>query len=131
MANDAQPWLDEYLLSKPGVTKDLKEEWGWIRYQVGGKLFAARMCPGAEHDPMYAGKDLLNLKCEPMLAELLRREHSEILPGFYMNKQNWIAASLEGDLTIELMKELCDASYQLVFGKLTKKLQKELLGDLK
>ena len=28
-------WLDEYLLSKKGVTKDLKKEWNWIRYQVG------------------------------------------------------------------------------------------------
>lgn len=128
MANDAQPWLDEYLLSKPGVTKDFKEEWGWLRYQVGGKLFAARMRPSAEHDPQYAGKDLLNVKCDPMYAELLRREHSEILPGFYMNKQNWNAIYLEGDLSPELLKELCDASYRLVFEKLTKKLQKELLG---
>lgn len=129
MMTDAQPWLDEYLLSKPGVTKDFKEEWGWLRYQVGGKLFAARMRPGAEHAPLYVGKDLLNLKCDPMYAELLRREHSEILPGFYMNKQNWNAVYLEGDLSPEFLKELCDASYRLVFEKLTKKLQKELLGD--
>lgn len=24
-------WLDEYLLSKKGVTKDLQKEWNWIR----------------------------------------------------------------------------------------------------
>lgn len=58
MNGERHSWLDEYLLTKPGVTKDFKEEWGWLRYQVGGRLFAARMCPGAEHDPMYAGKDL-------------------------------------------------------------------------
>ena len=34
-------WIDEYLLNKPGVTKDLKKEWNWIRYQIGEKMFAA------------------------------------------------------------------------------------------
>ena len=34
-------WLDEYLLSKKGVAKDFKIEWNWVRYQIGGKLFAA------------------------------------------------------------------------------------------
>ena len=35
------PWIDEELLAKPGVTKDLQAEWNWIRYQIGGKMFAA------------------------------------------------------------------------------------------
>ena len=35
------PWIDDYLLQKPGVTKDLQPDWNWIRYQIGGKLFAA------------------------------------------------------------------------------------------
>ena len=34
-------WLDDYLMARPGVTKDFKPEWNWIRYQIGGKLFAA------------------------------------------------------------------------------------------
>lgn len=25
-------WLDNELLAKPGVTKDLQAEWNWIRY---------------------------------------------------------------------------------------------------
>ena len=35
-------WIDEYLLSnlltvpKTGVTKDHKQEWNWIRYQIRG-----------------------------------------------------------------------------------------------
>lgn len=28
------PWIDEYLLSKPGVTKNLQAEWNWVRYQI-------------------------------------------------------------------------------------------------
>lgn len=30
-------WIDEYLLGKAGVTKDLQKDWNWIRYQIGGK----------------------------------------------------------------------------------------------
>ena len=31
------PWIDDYLLQKPSVTKDLQPDWNWIRYQIGGK----------------------------------------------------------------------------------------------
>ena len=34
-------WLDEYLLQKRGVTKDLQPVWNWVRYMIGGKMFAA------------------------------------------------------------------------------------------
>ena len=27
-------WIDKYLLGKPGVTKDLQQEWNWIRYKI-------------------------------------------------------------------------------------------------
>ena len=43
------PWLDETLQAKKGCTKDYKPEWGWWRYQVGGKMFAATCRPGPEH----------------------------------------------------------------------------------
>lgn len=118
-------WLDRYLLAKPGCTKDYKEEWNWWRYQVGGKLFAAVCQPG----PAYKGYDcreLLSLKCEPMLAEALRAEHPEIIPGFYMDKRCWNSVYLDGDLLEETLRGLCDCSYALVLGKLTKKLQKEI-----
>ena len=39
------PWIDEYLLAKPGVTKDLQPDWNWVRYHIGGKMFAA-VCRG-------------------------------------------------------------------------------------
>ena len=34
-------WMDDFLMSKPGVAKDLQKDWNWIRYQIGGKMFAA------------------------------------------------------------------------------------------
>ena len=36
-------WLDDYLMDKPAVTKDFKIEWNWIRYFIGGKMFAAEI----------------------------------------------------------------------------------------
>ena len=43
------PWIDEYLMAKPGVTRDLQKDWNWIRYQIGGKMFAA-ICLNEEKD---------------------------------------------------------------------------------
>lgn len=121
-------WLDEYLLGKPGCTKDFKVEWGWWRYQVGGKLFAATCQPGPQYKD-YDCRELINLKCEPAMAELLRMEFPDIIPGFYSDKRNWNSVFLDGNVPEDVLKDLCDRSYALVFAKLTKKLQKEILGE--
>lgn len=118
-------WLDEYLLSFPGAEKDFKLEWGWHRYMVRGKLYAAVCAPGPEHK-LYGGHELVNLKCDPRLGELMRAEHPEILPGFYCDKQNWIAAFLDGELPDDVLRDLCAQSYRLVSEKLPKYVQREL-----
>ena len=122
----AYPWLEEYLLQRPGVTSDFKVEWGWQRYMVGGKLFAALMHPTDKYDAAYAEKDLLNLQCDPLLAPLLRQQHPEVLPGFYSDKRCWNSVDLGGGLPDDLLRQMIDDSYQLVFAKLTKKLQREI-----
>jgi len=119
-------WLDEYLLSFPGAEKDFKIEWGWHRYMVRGKLYAAVCAPQGMQDERYNGHELVNLKCDPRLGELLRAEHLEILPGFYCDKKTWIAALLDGDLPDDTLRDLCQQSYQLVAGKLPKYVQREL-----
>lgn len=43
-------WIDEYLLDKKGVTKDIQKDWNWIRYQIGGKMFAA-ICLDEKNEP--------------------------------------------------------------------------------
>ena len=121
-------WIDSCLTSKPGVTKDFKAEWGWDRYMTGGRMFAALMHPSDKYDPLYAQKDLINLKCDPLYAKLLREEHAEILPGFYMDKNCWNSVDLGGSLPDSLLRSMIDDSYALVFSKLTKKLQKEIAG---
>ena len=121
-------WLEDYLLAKPGSIQDYKLEWGWQRYQVGGKLFAAICQPGPEHQG-YHCRELLTLKCEPLLAEALRAEYPDIVPGFYTDKRHWNSIFLDGAVPDGLLRDLCDRSWDLVFSKLTKKLQSEILGQ--
>ena len=120
-------WLDEYLLSLPGVEKDYTAEWQWFRYMIRGKLFAA-VCTPEEKYEIYGGHDLVNLKCEPERAELLRAEYPEILPGFYCDKRLWIAALLDSGLPDDLLRELCANSHRLILEKLPKYVQKEILN---
>lgn len=121
-------WLDEYLLSLPGVEKDYKPEWAWFRYMVRGKLFAAVCTPEAKYRT-YGGHDLVNLKCAPAEAELLRGQYREILPGFYCDKRTWIACLLDGDLPDEVLRDLCAKSHRLILEKLPKYVRREILGD--
>lgn len=117
------PWIDEYLMSKPAVTKDLKAEWNWIRYMIGGKMFAAVLL-GADNEPYY-----INLKLDPAEGSALREEYEDIIPGYYSNKKHWNSVKPDGAVPDELLRAMLDKSYDLVFKGLTKAKQKELLGD--
>ncbi|WP_406022359.1 MmcQ/YjbR family DNA-binding protein [Succinivibrio sp.] len=119
------PWIDEFLLSKAGVTKDLQAEWNWIRYMIGGKMFAA-VCLDETDTPYY-----ITLKLDPLEGDMLRQEYEDIIPGYYMNKSHWNSVKANGSIKDELLKELLDKSYNLVFEKLTKKLQKQILNEEK
>ena len=121
-------WLNDHLLSKPGVEKDFKEEWQWHRYMVRGKLFAA-ICEPEEKHKDYGGHPLVNLKCDPRLAEGFRETYPESHPGFYSDKCHWNAAFLDGDLPDEVLRDMCDMSYRLVVEKLPKYVQKELAAE--
>ena len=122
-------WLDTYLLSLPGVEKDYKPEWGWFRYKLRDKLFAAVCSPRGMKDAAYNGHDLVNLKCDPARSEILRATYPEILPGFYCDKRTWIACLLDGDLPDDILRELCAQSHDLVLKHLPKYVRAEILGE--
>ena len=115
-------WLNEYLLAKPGVTKDLQAEWNWIRYQIGGKMFAAICLDDTTGKAAY-----ITLKLEPAEGEFLRQQYEDIIPGYYMNKVHWNSVKAEGTVPDQLLKEMLEKSYRLVLGGFSKKKQKELL----
>ncbi|MDD3921201.1 MAG: MmcQ/YjbR family DNA-binding protein [Eubacteriales bacterium] len=122
------PWLDEYLQSMPGVEKDFKVEWEWFRYMLRGKLFAA-VCTPDENHALHKGRTLVNLKCDPALAELYRAQYPDVVPGFYCNKEHWNSVYLDGSVPEETVKAMCDMAYNLVFHKLPKKVQREIVPE--
>ncbi|EET60522.1 hypothetical protein BRYFOR_07339 [Marvinbryantia formatexigens DSM 14469] len=115
-------WMDTYLLQKRGVTKDLQETWNWIRYHVGGKMFAA-ICLGADGKPYY-----INLKLEPAEGEFFRTQYEDIIPGYYSDKLHWNSIKPDGEVPDELLKGMLDKSYRLVLSGFSKKKQREILG---
>lgn len=115
-------WLDEYLLGKRGVTKDLQPTWNWIRYHVGGKMFAA-VCLDEQDKPYY-----INLKLEPMEGEVLRDRYEDIIPGYYSNKIHWNSVKPDGRVPDDLLKDMLDKSYRLVLQSFSKKRQREITG---
>ncbi|MCM1126126.1 MAG: MmcQ/YjbR family DNA-binding protein [Lachnospiraceae bacterium] len=116
-------WIDDFLMQKKGVTKDLQADWNWIRYQIGGKMFAA-VCLDDQNAPYY-----ITLKLEPEEGNFLRSQYEDILPGYYMNKVHWNSVRPDGQVPDELLKDMLDKSYQLVLGGFSKKKQQEILGE--
>ena len=114
-------WMDEYLLAKKGVTKDVQEEWNWIRYHIGGKMFAA-ICRDDDNVPVY-----ITLKLDPLEGDYFRKQYEDIIPGYYMNKTHWNSVKADGEVPDEVVKDLLDKAYTIVLSSLTKKLQKEIL----
>ncbi len=121
-----QGWLEGYLLSMPGAVTDYKLEWQWQRYLVGGRMFAAVCTPGPEH-AAHAGRTMVILKCDPRLAEAFREQYPEVVPGFYSDKRNWNSVYLDGALPDDVLRDFCGMSYELVFQKLTKRAQREIM----
>ena len=114
-------WIDEYLMSKPGVTKDHQKEWNWIRYHIGGKMFAA-VCRDDSDKPVY-----ITIKLEPLQGEALRKQFDDIIPGYYMNKIHWNSVKADGNVGDDVLENMLDCAYQLVLGSLSKKKQKEII----
>ena len=113
------PWLDAYLLAKPGVTKDFKVEWQMTRYMVAGKQFAAF---GGDK----AGKPIFTVKLEPAFSVFLREQYPSIVPGYYANKVHWSSMYLDGSVPEAIVKDMADDSYRQILKKLTQKVKAEL-----
>ncbi len=119
------PWLEDYLLAKPGAEHDYKLEWQWDRYLLGGKQFAAICTPDLKYKE-HAGRTMVLLKCDPERAVLYRGEFPDVVPGFYSDKRTWNTVYLDGTVPDDVLRAMCDDSYNLVKAKLTKKVQQEL-----
>lgn len=118
--------IDEQLLANPGATRAFHEKWGWMVYWVGGRQFACELVAAPDAKAPYAGRHLLSLKCEPdRILELRAERPDAVLPGYYSDGRTWVSIDLDSDLPEDLVLELCDQSYEIVFAKLSKRVQRE------
>lgn len=88
-------------------------------FKVGGKMFALCNVDNFES---------INLKCDPERAIDLRERFAGVKPGYHMSKIHWNTIEVNSDVSQSMLLELIDHSYDLVFSKLTKKVQNELAG---
>ena len=111
--------LIDYCLTYPDAYEDYPfdsspEEagsWTVMRHRLNKKSFAF----------IYERQGLcLNLKCEPMRADFLRRVYQGVTPAYHMNKVHWNTVRIGSDVPEEEALSLIEHSYQLTAPKRTK-----------
>ncbi len=110
--------LREYCLQKRGVEEALPFGPDTLVYKVMGKVF---LITGLDNRPVQ-----FNVKCDPEKAIELRQKFDCILPGYHMNKKHWNTIVVDGKLSKAQLAAHIDASYDLVYLSLPKRLQLEL-----
>ena len=60
--------------------------------------------------------DILDVKCDPAMIDMLRQSPG-FLPGYHMNKTNWLTVLLDGMVSDEQILDLLDMSYQMTAKK--------------
>jgi predicted DNA-binding protein (MmcQ/YjbR family) len=112
----------EYCLAKKGVTEHFPFDEETLVFKVGGKMFALTSLKQWEN-----GTPSLNLKCDPELALELRANFEAVQPGHHMSKLHWNTVQLNSDVSDKMLCELIADSYDLIYKRLTKKIQNEIL----
>ena len=87
----------------------------WDVFKVRGKVFMLQTD--------ITGEPIVILKAEPSEAKALRAAHSDVTPGYHMNKRHWITLHPDGALDAQHVDELVTESYLLVVAGLPKSQQ--------
>ncbi|MTI32145.1 MmcQ/YjbR family DNA-binding protein [Xanthovirga aplysinae] len=106
-----------YCLSLKGAEEKMPFDNTTLVFSVKGKMFSSTNIETF---------DLINVKCDPEEAILLREKYEDVIPGYYMNKKHWNSISTNGKITDSQIKEWIKNSYDLVVLGLPKKSQNEL-----
>jgi predicted DNA-binding protein (MmcQ/YjbR family) len=68
----------------------------------------------------------VSLKCNPVLATMLRETYPAVTPGYHLNKQHWNTVVVDGSVPESELREWIEHSYDLVVKGLPKKDRQEL-----
>ncbi|MCM3782768.1 MmcQ/YjbR family DNA-binding protein [Neobacillus mesonae] len=104
-----------YCLSKKAAKEDYPFGADTLVVKIEGKMFA--LIPINKDNTASS----ISLKCDPIIAENLRQQHSAVVPGYHLNKKHWNTVYLDQDLSVKDILPMIDHSYELVFKNLTKK----------
>lgn len=106
--------IEKYILSFPGAWLDYPFDKKTAVYKVGHADVAG------QEEKMFAliaedSKPLrVSVKCDPRLSLNLQEKYETVLPGYHLNKKNWITIICSGQLTDDEVKDLIRLSYRLV-----------------
>lgn len=104
--------------SFPGSEEEIK--WGdALVFSVGAKMFATTTAGGSEEDMSFKVED-------ERFLELTDRPG--IIPAPYLARAKWVRVEPLSSLSDSEAAALLRRSYELVFAKLTRKLQREITG---
>jgi predicted DNA-binding protein (MmcQ/YjbR family) len=109
--------IRDYCLAKPGVTEDMPFGEDTLVFRVGEKLFLLTS---------LLQSDRFNVKCDPERAIGLREQHTEVQPGYHMNKKHWNTVHTNGNLTRREICDMIDHSYDLVLKSLPKNIREQI-----
>ena len=101
--------LAAYCASRPAAVED--HPWG-----ASPSVFKV----GGPDGPMFAivsndaNPPQISLKCDPDLAEALRRAHPAVVPGYHLNKRLWNTVTADGSIPDAELRSMVDHSWELV-----------------
>ena len=108
-----------YLSDRPGAVEDYPFGDDVAVFKVGGRVFAICALSGQPGS--------VSLKCDPTLAEALRRRYPSVTPGYHLNKRHWNTVQLDGSVPGDELTDLVDHSWELVVARLPRR-DREGLG---
>lgn len=65
----------------------------------------------------YRGKDVVNLKCDPMESDFLRKVYNGVIPAYHMNKVHWNTVFLDSDVADGEIERMTLNSFELTAKK--------------
>ena len=110
--------LAQYCMTLRGASEDYPFGPEPLVMKAGGKMFALI----GEND----GIPSLSLKCEPLMAELLRQAHPAVKPGYHLNKKHWNTVTIDGSVPETELADMIKNFYELVVRGLTKAARESL-----
>ena len=92
----------------PSATEGYPFGEGVLVFKVGGRIFA------------IMAETSVSLKCDPILATVLREQYPAVTPGYHLNKRHWNTVELDGTVADDVVAEWIEDSYDLALASLTR-----------